>query len=130
FRWLRVTNLAESQRNLDAYVKVAPRRDTFHQLASLMNRNTDLPRLSVLVWLHGWVEPTDPALWLWRGDLYFRTEKYDLAVAELRIYRSIKKETAGFEWHARDQIARSLLRLNRLAEARAELQSPDAKDSP
>jgi hypothetical protein len=129
FRWLRVVNLADAHRELEAYAKVGPRRETFTQLASHMDDDADLPKLSVLIWIHGTADPADPALALWRGDVYFRTSQYALAVEEFKSYRLIaKKGDKSREWRVGDLIVRSLLRMNRLAEARAELRPADGKE--
>jgi tetratricopeptide (TPR) repeat protein len=129
FRWLRVVNLADGHRELEAYAKVGPRRATFSQLASHMEDDADLPKLSVLIWIHGMADPADPELALWRGDVYFRTSQYALALEDFRTYRSIaKKGDKTREWRVNDLIARSLLRMNRLTEARAELRPADGKE--
>jgi tetratricopeptide (TPR) repeat protein len=129
FRWLRVQNLAEAGREVEAYLKVAPRRETFSQLADRMYEDTQLPLLAALVWMHGWIDPADPALPLRRGDLCFWTGKYAEAIAEFRLYRSrtTGKNGLAYEWRVKDQTVRSLLRLNRLDEARAELRPADGK---
>jgi tetratricopeptide (TPR) repeat protein len=128
FRWERVENLVDANRIGVAYWTVGSRRDTFGQLASRLWSDDKLPRLMVLVWAHGWVDPTDPRRFLWRGHVAFRTEDYQSAVQDLTAYQRAPGTDRLFGMLEAETLARSLLRLGRLKEARAALRPTDPND--
>ena len=129
FRWRRMENLADAGHVFDAYARVGPRRNSFAQLAGHLYDDSQLPKLGLLLWFHGWAEPQDPALLLWRGDYHFRGGRYETALADLKAFRAAKtgEDHLPYEWRVKDQVVRSLLRLKRLADARSELRPKDPK---
>jgi len=125
FRSPRVSNLIAAGRAEEAYAKVGPRASTFQQIMHALWRDEDTPVLAKIVAAHGKAEPKDPALPRWRGEVHFRKGEYEAAVRELRQYLedAAKDEDAVPDRAARGQLVRSLMRLKRFDDARAELRS-------
>jgi len=127
FRGQRVTNLVDAGRIFEAYWKVGPRRATFDQLGYRFYDKSHLPMLAILVWVHGWVDPADPQLLHWRGHLAFETEDYKAAGQYFITYlAAARTDESLFPFAVTEELVRSLLRVGRLAEARATLVEADS----
>jgi tetratricopeptide (TPR) repeat protein len=121
FRSPRAVSLFKLGQWQRAYSELWPKPDTFDQLARLLLDAADGDGLLALVAMHAKVVPDDMSVILWRSEAHWLKKDYQAYVEACRPCLEKVLEINRFPSQIDDRWVRSLVRLNRTAEAERSL---------
>src|SRR5205814_905863 len=98
-------------RELEAYQKVAPRQDTFFQLANLMTMDRQGRELGALVQEHGKTGPASAWQHFFTGEWHLL--RGDAGQAEQSFAAALANAPAMYDWQFRDGLFRARLKLGK-----------------
>lgn len=107
--------------SLSIYRELQPADKVFSQLASLLSNHNRLPELERVIAARLTDAPADPVALLWSARLPYMKQDYTSALQILNKHRATLLADEGNRYSCRSMIVRSLVRLKRFDQARAEL---------
>ncbi len=113
-----------------AYDECEPAKDTFRWLSQVFEAPERVDELQRLVDRHQARHPGDETLPYWQGVVHWHRKEYAKAIPCFEEHLRKAKLPYLFELRATDRKFRSLIRLDRLDEARAMLRPPDKRRWP
>jgi tetratricopeptide (TPR) repeat protein len=129
FRSARVYARVEGGKGLSAYAEIGPRKKTFDQLAQLFTAGNRTNELNELLAAHRANDPADADLPVWQAEYHWLRKEYGPVVDILTEHRALADQPLQ-SWRYGDRLVRSLVRLQRFADARREFNALPEKTRP